>query len=667
MNLPSYPSTGPTNPGVLMAGLGSFWNTLFKDRDFVKGLTTGQAEELIQRYMDLVGVVASYSSRDIPIHQKIKWYPILIYRSNFIGTPLIYWPNDAIYGPQPVMDPFYASVVFKYGFPKGPNEKLYSADAPAELSSFNVLTNNLISPSVTFVRNVDVTMRLGHLNFNQDLFARTDIKKFDIIGENGEPTMFTNRQGEVLQEQLIVLWAMNADLDVQNLYYSFGFMFNLDMSDAELFKMVIDGMVKLFTAGPSMNGIKAMTASFLGIAPIIEDDEVIEQIYADSQYRYVITDKHVYKYDLYYTMKPECYVGVTVHAGDIVVDAVEVHDQINSKNWWTTHLVPKMVTNGESSSLYFPPAMFVGSAEYDKGLIFENSILPCSADSNGVINFPVVGSVNDVGLFNRYINGGASSDPDTFRNILGLNPGGVVMINPLDFLFTNFLKYNSALVKINFKDIEQAATFLTVFPTLKACLPSHVYFIFFFDFLLTPEEYHYLNLAFSILDKDGNPILVNADGSESNGILPVHREMQPCDPAAWVLEDYTPVVNEDDIEVLVALGPCYDYAGDIAHWLFSVAQSLTGDIPGGNSISDHEVHLNSDTTGAKIMAGRDGWLVEGIVPGSTTKDVSQLLFLNFEAPPDLLWQDDTVEDGKIVDIEYDDGQKLYLYPVVSPP
>jgi hypothetical protein len=590
MNFPidTYPTLKATDPNILLQSLGSFWTQMFQDGPFLRGYTIAQAEELIQHYTNLLEVINSYSVDSVPVFHTERWLPIVIKKSEFATNPLLFQPDDAVFGSQPADDPYYAGVIFKFGFAKTANSRVYSFQAPAELKDFSVISNRVFDPSRIFVRQVDVSFEKGVLYFNKDIFAIDDIPKANLIGEDGVPLRFKDVNGNEHDDQVLVLWVYHAKTDQDLLYKNYGYLFDLRLTNDEAYKDILQSILKLFTGGPTVRAIKALSAAFIGVKPVVNTEETITEVFTTATERHVITDKQSYSFDIYYQLAPGLAVGSKVFAGDVLVDAVEYFDNIQSRRWWENRVIPKisyqdLETTVKTPQMSFPPQMFLGN--YKHAFTFKNGIELVTADATGNITFPIEGDPDEVELFHQHLN----LSKETIKSKLGLANGSAVVINPLDFIFDNFLKYNTALIKFNFKEINQAGTFMSFFKVIKTCLPKHVYFIFYFDFSIDSDEYDLLNDG-TMIELNGVPTFTNSDGTDGEGFF----------------------------EEEVADGK---YKTDVKKRLFTLAI--------GPKIETDHIVAAGGTASTLVMAVKDGKMATEIPPGATTKDINNLLLLDF--------------------------------------
>ena len=304
--------------------------------------------------------------------------------------------------------------------------------------------------------------------------------------------------------------------------------------------------------------------------------------------RVVQTDRNIYTADSYFQTLPSVIVGAKLASGDVLFDVVEYYDVIEDPTWWLTRVVPKVNqvhTVGSTAvtrKMGFSPSLFAGSC--DGELTFKNDVELFTQDAAGNLHFPVEGSRVDVASFNAQLN----LNKVAIATAVGLTPGGSVVINPLDFLFNNFLKTGTALIKVNFKSIKQAELFTATFRHIKDALPRNVLFIFFLDFNLPIDSYKTLNSSTPIL-LNGSPVMANADGTNSSGMLV---------PTA------TP-----------------NYRTNVKTRLFGLSKGVTD--------TQLLVAINSGSLGSNDLLIKDGSMLTNIPTGKTTKEVNNLLLMNF--------------------------------------
>ena len=566
----NYPTKAATDPAVLYRGLGSFWTQIFKDQAFLKGYTTGLAEELIQRYYDLLETVNSYSVKDIDVFHKEKWKPLVIYKSKFGNAPFVFEDKEAVFGPQSSADKYYQDITFQFGFPKKPTADVYLFNAGKDFVNFSIITNKIFDPSVAYIKGADVIIDKGILYFNSNPFEEARIPKLDVVDENGNPSVYTDANGVEYEEKLIILWVYHGEIDTEQLFNSFGYIFNLHLKNTQFFKDILKAIFNLYINGPTVNSVQAICAAFVGITPVIEEVEEVVEIFNDSKYQFVVTDKNVYKFETYHTLKDTVFKGAIVVAGDILVDSISYYDNVITPGWWKN-------SSALGSKLALSQYLFLGN--YKNQLIFPNELDIVSLNSEGDIVFPVSGNAADIKQFHSILNDNKTVN----KEILGLtNPGDTVPIQPVDFIMENFLKTNTVLFNFRFDTNALQADFLSLLPILCSQLPPYVFIIFGLELNIDNESYNSFNNSTSIIFDSGTEIL-NADGSDSTGYIE-------------------------------ALSP-YGYK-DAKNRLFEVSRAIPG-------------LTNESFTTSTGSTMKDGGLLKMHSAGLSTMQVSKLQFLDF--------------------------------------
>ena len=568
----NYPTNAETDPGVLYRSLGSFWTQIFRDQATLRGYTLALAEEIIQRYYDLVEVVNSYSVKDTPIFHKEKWKPIRILRSRFGTAPFVFESGHAVFGPQAENDQYYQKVIFQFGFPKRPSANVYLVNVGDELKDFGVITDRIFNPSKYYFKGSDVVVQDGILYFNSDIFNDEKIAKSNVISENGEVVQFLDTSGVLQDEQLIVLWVYHADVDQSILTNNFANLFELDLKNDQTLKGILKAIFDLFVDGPNVINIKSICAAFLGISPIIETIETVEDVFSDEVNQFVVTDRHVYKFALDQTLLTTVKNGAEFLAGDMLVDTIEYYDNAVTPGWWKSS---KTIRNKLALSQY----LFLGN--YESQIIVPNTLDLVTVNSNGDIVFPIEGSAKDVETFHTHLN----NSKETIKPLMNLGgPGSSQPIQPVDFLMENFLKTNTAFMRFRFGTHDLQSRFLSLLPLLYSQLPPYVYVIFDLDLVVEDETYDKLNN--SNLFHFDDDVTLSADGSNSAGYI------EPLSP--------------------------YNY-NNAKERLFSISLGIP--------IQAYEVVYGSGHSGSPTA--RDGTLLNTHPSGSSTASFGKLLLLDF--------------------------------------
>ena len=487
----TYPANDLTDGYYLYRSLGSFWTYIFQDKKALQGYTLGQAEELTQSYLKLAEVINTYSVKNIPLYSKEKWKPLFVKKSAANKASFKFESAGAVFGTQSQDDPYYANRLFRFGLPKETGDSVYGYEVGSNIKDFALLANRVISPSLVLLPGVDCTLSNGVIYFNKDIFNSDYFPKSKILGEFGRPVQFKDSSGELVDDELIVLWMHDASVDVDYLYKNFGVLFDFKLPTSQNYKDILKAFMKLAVDGPSIEALIAALSSFCGLPTVIEPTETVEEIFTNSNntYRFIVTDKQVYKLPIEQELARNIQVGKKIHAGQCIGAGLEVVDTVVTPDWWRNNIKPK--------KLGFPAHLFAANIKHQ--LFFESDVTLITK-TNGEIHFPVSGNPKDVEAFHAHINNPTNKTIISEKlGLLGDDTAGLYS-SPLDFVFSNFFKNNTLLIKLAFYSDKQLKLFFDMLPTIKEYLPAHVCILTYVKLTLQSEILGGLNSALDIPD-----------------------------------------------------------------------------------------------------------------------------------------------------------------------
>jgi hypothetical protein len=572
----NFPAADATDGQYLYRSLGSFWTGLFKDSNALQGYTIGMAEELIQSYYKLIEVIHQHSIKNIPILHKEKWLPIIIKKSEFNNSSLLFSENSAVFGTQPEEDKFYSNTLFRFGQPKKTNgENIFSFQPKINLKKHAIIANRVIAPSLLLLPGVDTLFIDGVIYFNSDIFNNKYVPKTKLVQEFGHPEVFVDSSGREVQDEFVILWAYNAEIDNDELYKQFGVLFDIKLPTSAAYHELLKSLMNLAVEGPTISALSTAFAAMANIPITIEAEETVEDIYDELNYRYIITDKNVYKADTTHTLNSAIKIGAKLKAGTVITESISVIDSVISPNWWQHEIT--------TNKLAFASHIFLANAKNQ--LFFETGVSLITY-TKGKLTFPVLGNSQDTAVFQEYINipenklgilegigifentpvclsneivktirvgqdfnkyiftdknayriARNRSIPQHIQPGVSLNSGeALIMLDadeaiqdfytsniplpiiPTDFLFSNVFKNNIMLLKLMFNTPKQLANFFKLYPLMKQYLPSHVYILIYINLDLGYETLDNLNKSLTIEDFAGQ--FFSADGSLLTGKRP---------------------------------------------------------------------------------------------------------------------------------------------------
>lgn len=505
-----FPAEDATDGQYLYRSLGTFWTRIFRDKAMLKGYTLGMAEELIQSYYTLEEVIQQYSIKDIQLYAREKWKPLVIKKSEFNKAPFKFATDGAVFGIQPANDNYYGGQLFRFGFPKETiGNAVYSFTPKDKIVKFGGIANRLIDPSVFLIPGTDVALKDGTIYFNSNLFDNQYIPRAKLIGDLNTQATYIDDDGKSQEDEFIILWIYHAELDNNDLYNNFGTILDIHLPTSESYKSVLQAIFNLAVEGPTITALRTVFSVFANAPVIIEAEETVEDIYDDAHYNYVITDKNVYKIALDRELNSAIELNSVLYAGDPITHDVKIVDSTIDHAWWHTEITTNKIAF----------ASHVFAANVKSQLFFENALREVyldvttkHTDSGPVtvrkLTFPVLGSPADVEAFQNYVN---QEDSVTSEGVIKGNQSILIekfqfnknitastVINPVDYVLSNFFKNNTLLLNLNFYSDSELQFFFSLLPTVRAYLPPHVYLIIYLKLNLTTDDLSTLNKGLNI-------------------------------------------------------------------------------------------------------------------------------------------------------------------------
>jgi hypothetical protein len=573
----TFPANDATDGQFLYRSLGSFWTRLFSNKNMLKGYTIGMAEELIQAYYTLIETINQYSVKDIPLLHKEKWHPLKIKKSEFNKTKFIFEKAGAVFGLQSETDPYYPSSLFRFGTPKETAGTVYSFQPKDGLVKFGAIADRVISPALLLLPGVDVIADKTTLFFNKDLFNEPNIPKVKLVGDLGESITYIDSDGSVVEDEYIILWCYEAEIDNEELYKNFGVLFDIQLPTSKSYKELLKTLMNMSVEGPTIATLSSAFASLCGVQFIIEPHEIVEDVYSDDLGKYIITDRHVYRVESDRMLSRDVKIGARLQCGQILTDDIKFLDTCISGDWWNKEI--KAVKLGFSSHIFLAGG---------KNQLFLDNSPSIITYTRGKLNFPIGGRPEDVTNFQKHINAPVNRvglvdslglhdfvpvtiedetilevrknadfsqyvitdhnayyisrdrtllpevqegqkilkgtnlvqlrESEEIEDLFSLGESRVIDINPMDFIFKTILKNNTALLKLAFYSSVQIDTFFKLLPLIKNYLPPHVYILLYMNYNIPKENWENFNNGLRINEFPTQ--YFSLDGSLRNGRRP---------------------------------------------------------------------------------------------------------------------------------------------------
>lgn len=436
-----------TDPDVAFEYLSPFWTLMFKDSAAIHGLMHSNAQQLTQIYQNWLEAIGMLSVKTAAPFHKEQFLPMIIRRSRFsTGPDKVTYGSGTAFGPQPAGGTYRPGDVFVYGGLEHLSG-LYYVSMPAGIESVGpFIYNRLTEPSVVLLQDSDFTVVDNVVAFREDPFENPLIPKRIVAGDSGT------------QDEEIVLWASEAQIDDQRLYLGFGFAFPAKRKSSEAYRLILETFYRIYADGPSPIAIDMVVAALAGLPVVKEEMEVVEQITTFQDRVLVITNASAYQLPAGVGVRAEIVVGTELLSGTPLAEATRVYEGGTGSNWWTK--LPVLTLGKE----YF--ALPIG------GLGFTNKIVKVvpseSFDDSGFdATFELSGVPLDIQRFWDAASTAGAAQGRRFGTALwetnGLtidgaaDPSQDLYLNPLQFVAETLMDRSVVVVKIDLSLIADKA------------------------------------------------------------------------------------------------------------------------------------------------------------------------------------------------------------------
>ena len=346
-----------TNPEVLHKTLGDYWYSIYFGNeqigDYVAALCFNR-EQWDNQFKDTKNMLSRHKT---PVFEHVKVKPLKILESEFLETSKIYAKHDGKYTYNGKL---------RYDVPLNID---FLVKIPSEIKKIGYVANKLVDPDIVYdTEIVNNILKLPENPFKQSF--RTE----NVYDEHGS-----------VVDKALTLWLFDIEIDKEDIYYQYGYVFNIKLPSSERYKELINVFYDSLVNGPSERTLKLYFSVITGIPVALYNDEKVLKI-DDNR---VITDKTEY---------------IVNYSNNVVVkegDVLQIGDPISAG---LTFYIPKMIDdNVLAVSL---DQHLIGICV--KSLIFRNKEIKIEPKTDKETNLtrvdlPVDGSDKDKMLFNDYV------------------------------------------------------------------------------------------------------------------------------------------------------------------------------------------------------------------------------------------------------------------------
>ncbi len=460
-NTSAFPATDPSEislvASTLFSWLGSFWNEVYEDAEFVKYVQGGRAIRLAQLYLDLLENLKLCDRANAPVFHRERWHPVVLrYKRDWnkgeAGMLKLGAENEAVLGAQPAESPSGEPSIYPEGtmFTVGGVDSKFSGIVTFPLDGISDVTtcivDNIANPKTVLHRGVDFIVKDGSVAMNAKFDPFSDgstFPKFEILGDSDDEA-----------DVEVVLWCCDALFDRNFLYDHLGYAMRLPTGSTEVMKRVVNSVWNMVADGCTPRLLRSAICAMCGSPTIREESETIESIYPAGtsleDRMQIVTDKNVYDLLPGAVLRKGVRVGATMKRFEPFDLCVRIYPYVVSPE-----SVPGR-TDGEFTaddfkrdiqSIDLPPALFADELESGFSVSWDKvPVKSFGTDKNGNprLCFSLEGSDSDFFVFWPEVAYRFEKAGRSMREILPDDE-----VSPLEFFLKNFVGPNTVFIVLD--------------------------------------------------------------------------------------------------------------------------------------------------------------------------------------------------------------------------
>jgi hypothetical protein len=305
-----------------------------------------------------------------------------------------------------------------------------------------VILNRINDASLTLVSGIDYQLAVSPFDGSRTLVFR------DNPFNNPLVSVQNVMNGKLIVDQEAVLWLYGSEFDYSDIYQQFGYAVTGPVPvSSESYRRFVNAIYDGIIQGGTARNVADLFAAAADVPLARTDGEVVETIFSDENYQWVITHQNAYKLALAAT--PVVAVGDVLTFNQPICDAVQFFE-------FNTGTIPDNI-----QALAVGPGLL--GAGYQQDLVFsnENTPLIVTTDPMGFtkVSFSLGGLTEDVTLFWDTVHANGLAAGQTLADLLDQRPLDArttqptalalpATINPLGFLLANLLRDNAFLAVV---------------------------------------------------------------------------------------------------------------------------------------------------------------------------------------------------------------------------
>ncbi len=343
---------GETREAVKDA-LGTFWSSVFGDREFVDATVESKVRSLAQLHLDIMEALSLRNHSAMPTFHRERWHPMTVRLSerNTAAGVAVGMP-DAVVGPQRAYAaPAYSGrYLYDEVFVIGGNAE-YSEVNTYPLSAFDgcplvgvkaCVCDSIQAPRHVLMPDRDFTVADGAFT------VRKTEDPFDAGGylvlDDGD-------------DRIAVMWLCDAEFDMDNVGDFLAYPLGFDVKSTDAARRILSAVWDVVVHGAAPRHLNTALGALFGI-PVATADGVVERVTEADQEGFVsvVTAEDVYRVEAG-RLAGSVLAGARLEAGDFLTDDMEVFHGLSRDE------VDGLVEDGALGPLYLPPGSVYGVKE----------------------------------------------------------------------------------------------------------------------------------------------------------------------------------------------------------------------------------------------------------------------------------------------------------------
>lgn len=296
-----YPATDFDRPKNMLALLGTFWAEVYQGKEQITSITAAKGQVENQTLTDLLAVADSFARGRCPIYHTDNWYLLRLRQSEL---------NSA----QVAVATFDSGLVFNAGasFDVPARSTTFAFPVDGRLANVRQILNRFTEPSLLWTAGVDFLLSPGCITFRSNPFDDPRVARRHVYED-----------GQIVDEEA-VLWLFKGEFDFDILYRQYGYVLNMQFESSLAYRNLLNAFFDALVGGTTASQVLLAASAITGIPLVLEPQETVEHVTSDGAGQLIITDQHVYRFSM--AANPLVEVGDVVHAGDSLVNALEVYE-----------------------------------------------------------------------------------------------------------------------------------------------------------------------------------------------------------------------------------------------------------------------------------------------------------------------------------------------------